>query len=165
MVAREECVMDWRAIVTAVILSVLGSSGLFCLWIRHRFNINLVKYEAGLKKTHDKEVESLKADLRVAAYERETRYHVLQTKRAEVIAEVYQSLTKLQRDLGAFVNIITSPGDPSKLERAETARESGRVPLVGENRKGVSSRGKEKAAYRELQNPKEDTPWVRVSQI
>jgi hypothetical protein len=61
---------------------------LFGLWISR----DIERYKSTLAMEHSNEIERLKADLRAAAFEHETRFARLHEKRIEIVAELYRKL-------------------------------------------------------------------------
>jgi hypothetical protein len=85
--------------------------------IKHQYDQKLETHKAELKAEQDVAIEQLKADLRIAAFEHETRFVQLHAKRAEVVAETYARLQDLVHFVADYVKIIETSADPPHEER------------------------------------------------
>ena len=74
-----------------------------------------------LQTTHDREIERLRADLRIESFEHETRFAKLHEKRAEVIAELYRMLVAADRAMIALLSPMQFAQGPSEMERQAEA--------------------------------------------
>jgi hypothetical protein len=81
---------------------------------------DLERFKAELKAQHDVELERLRADLRVAASERETRFSRLHERRLDVIAGLYALAVATWR---TNLKMLSAPGgyDPEALDCAWNA--------------------------------------------
>lgn len=91
--------MDWANIIKTVLtntvfLAILGfvAKSIF----EHLLSKDIDKFKTGLQATHDRELEKFRADLRLAAFEHETRFAKLHEERAKVIADLYKLLVQAQ---------------------------------------------------------------------
>ncbi len=75
-----------------VVMAVLGFVAR-SLWSRV-LSRDLEAYKAKLLAEHSQEIEHLKADIRAAAFESETRFVRLHDKRVKIIAELYKLLAR-----------------------------------------------------------------------
>lgn len=88
---------------------------------------NLEKYKADLQAANARELEKLRTDLRLAAYEYEIRFAELHKQQAKVIAEFYELLVAAEERIRLMGSILVSEDEASlSLEeivqkRAETA--------------------------------------------
>jgi hypothetical protein len=70
-------------------------------------------------------LEQLKTDLRLAAFERETRFAKFHERQADVIAELYKRLAQIQSNLRSFAHAIDSDTlNYTKGEKDKAAAES-----------------------------------------
>lgn len=107
------------AAVTTVLLGAVG--WLLRSWlsermknaIRSEYDQKLETHKAQLKAESDVALEKLRADLSIAAAERQIQFSRLHEARAEVIAETYARLTELHTKLGDYVKIFEPAGDKS----------------------------------------------------
>ena len=84
--------------------------------IKHEYDQKLAAFQAQLKAEHDIELEKLRADLQIAASERQIRYQTLHEKVAETVAQTYALLQKLYGTVGTYVNDVGWSSDPSDDE-------------------------------------------------
>lgn len=87
--------MDWNMFFTTFAASGVASAAFVFLakiLSKHLLSMDLERFKAELKATNEKELERLRADLRITAFQQETTFAKLHGKRAEVIAELYARL-------------------------------------------------------------------------
>ncbi|HVS87554.1 MAG TPA: hypothetical protein VHF01_04965 [Candidatus Acidoferrum sp.] len=82
---------------------------------------DLEKYKLELTAAHSAEVERLKADLRAAAFEHETRFSQLHEERGKVIAELYKQLATVDT---AFKTMLPTLSWGRKLESEQVTKAS-----------------------------------------
>jgi hypothetical protein len=90
---------------------------LFSLWIAR----DIEKYKAALATEHSVAIERLKADLRAAAFEHETRFVRLHEKRVEIIAELYKKLAITE---DAFQDVLHPIQAGSREQHDQRIREA-----------------------------------------
>jgi hypothetical protein len=99
--------MDWLTVLSNVATFAVVS-GILAWLIRKLFGIYIAKdlesFKVQLRTTHDREIERLRADLRVASFEHETRFAKLHEKRVEIMAELYGRLAQLNLLMNRLVN-------------------------------------------------------------
>jgi hypothetical protein len=121
--------IDWPSVIatlltsstiSVVILTVLGflAKSIFTEILSR----DIEKY----KSDHQIELEIFKADLTKSSFEHQTRYQSLHTKRAEIIAELYNLLVQAEDDMKFLTQPIGLYGAPSHEERRKLAFESGK---------------------------------------
>lgn len=71
--------------------------------IKNEYDEKLETHKAELKSEQDKAMEQMKYDLRLAAFQHETRFAGLQAKRATIIADVFRLLRNLHTSVGAYI--------------------------------------------------------------
>ncbi|CAI4029899.1 hypothetical protein DNFV4_00319 [Nitrospira tepida] len=87
--------MDWNTFVTTLTATGFASAAFVFLakfLSKHLLSMDLERFKADLKSINEKELERLRADLRIAAFQQETTFAKLHEKRAEAIAELYAKL-------------------------------------------------------------------------
>jgi hypothetical protein len=92
--------MDWDTFVTTLMATGFATGAFVFLakiFSKHLLSMDLERFKAELRANNEKELERLKADLRIAAFQQETTFARLHEKRAEVIAELYRKLTEVDR--------------------------------------------------------------------
>jgi len=90
--------MDWNIFVTTLTATGLASAAFVFLakiLSKHLLSMDLERFKAELKATNETELERLRADLRIAAFQQETTFAKLHAKRAEIIDELYRKLSEL----------------------------------------------------------------------
>ena len=92
--------------------------------IRSEYDQKLETHKSQLKAQSDVAIERVRADLSIAAAERQIQFARLHEERAEVIAETYARLTELHRTLGNYVKIFEPAGDKPKEERRRAVQEA-----------------------------------------
>jgi hypothetical protein len=70
------------------------------------------------------ELERLRAELKIAGFERETRFARLQERRAEVLDQLYKRLAQMMRAFGSLVRPFQQAGEPSQEEKAKVVAET-----------------------------------------
>jgi len=83
---------------------------------------DLENYKAKLQATNATELERLRADLELIAFEHETRFAKLHEKRAEVIAELYK---RLVRAMNSIRYMAEATQDPEKQPFKEQLTKDG----------------------------------------
>ena len=92
--------------------------------IRSEYDQKLESHKAHLRADSEVALERLRADLSIAAMERQVQFSRLHEVRAEVIAETYARLTELHIKLGDYVKLFEPAGDKSKEERRKAVHEA-----------------------------------------
>lgn len=87
--------------------------------IKHEYDEKLETHKSQLKAQSDVELEKLRADLSIAAAERQFKFTKLHERRAEVIAETYALLQEVHSRLGDYVKVIETAGDVPKDQRRQ----------------------------------------------
>jgi hypothetical protein len=77
------------------------------------------------KAANDKELERLRADLRIVAFQQETTFAKLHEKRAEVIAELYAKLVIVHSAMQDLLNPLEMDGEANRERKEKTAAEAG----------------------------------------
>ncbi len=114
--------MDWNAVLTTLAATGFGSAAFVFLakaLTTHLFSVDLECFKAELKGSQEKELERLRSDLRMAAFQRETRFAKLHEKQLEVIAELYRRLCSAHSAMSTLLLPIKSKESllESKKER------------------------------------------------
>lgn len=87
--------MDWNTVFTTLTATGFASAAFVFLakiLSKHFLSMDLERFKADLRATNEKELERLRADLRIAAFQQEMTFAKLHEKRALVIAELYKRL-------------------------------------------------------------------------
>lgn len=112
--------MDWDTFVTTLMATGFAS-GAFVLLAKtlskHLLSMDLERFKADLRATNEKELEQLKAELRIAAFQQETTFARLHEKRAEVIAELYVKLDTVHEAMKRLVRYVEVEGGVGWQER------------------------------------------------
>jgi hypothetical protein len=116
--------MDWKAIATAVVIALAGNGGIIWLVVKYWLRGKTAAFETELKRAYVRDIEAFKADLRIAAEHKQTQYQLLQVKRAEVIAELYDLLEDFHYQIAQLVEVLERGGAPTKEERVDLANEA-----------------------------------------
>jgi hypothetical protein len=95
--------------------------------LKSEYDEKLETHKAQLKAQGDVEIEKLKSDLSIAAAQRQVRFSKLHERQAEIIAEVYNSLTELVRAIADYVAIYEPVGGTSREERAKKVEETAKA--------------------------------------
>jgi hypothetical protein len=82
---------------------------------------DLEKYKGQLNTTHAAEVERLKADLRAAAFEHETRFSHLHEERGKVIAELYRRLAIADEEIHVMLVLLRSGRNADEERRLKAS--------------------------------------------
>lgn len=90
------------------------------------FNQLLLRDIEKYKADYQKELERFKADIQKSAFEHQTRYQSLHTKRAEIIAELYSLLVQAEQDAISLARLFQAIGEPSQEEKIKQAFKSGK---------------------------------------
>jgi hypothetical protein len=121
--------IDWNTVIATIfasstmatiILTVIG------VVARDLFSKILARDSEKFKASLEKDLESFKADLQKSAFEHQTRYQNLHSKRAEVIAELYSLLSQAERDASSLAGPLHFAGEPSPDEKLKQASKSGK---------------------------------------
>jgi len=91
--------------------------------IKHEYDQKLETHKAQLKSESDITVEHLKAQLQIAAAERNVRFSKVFEEIAETVAQTYAKLLAFHDSVGRYVSFIEWAGDPPKEERRKQAGE------------------------------------------
>ncbi len=133
---RESMLADFvtQVLTSAIFSSILVGSGVWLVrsWlsermknaIRSEYDQKLETHKAQLKAQSDVALERVRADLSIAAAERQIQFERLHEERAEVIAETYARLTELHTKLGDYVKIFEPAGDKPREERRQAVQEA-----------------------------------------
>lgn len=96
--------MDWGTILKALGIVSVGSAALVYLaktLFSQGLSMSLEWYKKQLDTTREIEVERLRNELRMAAFEHETRFSRLHDERAHVVADLYKRLVRVQFMVGS----------------------------------------------------------------
>jgi len=85
--------------------------------IVHWLDRDVAKYRSDLHSARDVEMERLRNDLRIRSIEHEIRFRSIHERQAEVLAETYSCLYKLNKAVASYIAILEHQGDPSKEEK------------------------------------------------
>lgn len=113
--------MDWTMIVKALGVVGVGSTAIVYLakvLASHLLSVNLEWYKKQLDTTREIEIERLKAELRKAAFEHETRFGRLHERRAEVVAELYARLVGAEQAVDDLDDRFSDPSCRQHVEEA-----------------------------------------------
>lgn len=92
--------------------------------IKHEYDEKLATHRAELKAQSDVEIERLKSDLSISAFEHQVKFTNLHEKQAEIIAKTYALLKDFHAKLGDYVAIFEPVGVKPKDERRVIAAKS-----------------------------------------
>ena len=92
--------------------------------IKYQYDQKLESHKAQLKADQEVAIENCRADLRIAAFEHETRFAELHAKRAEIVAETYARLQDLVYLVADYVKIVETSADPPHEERRIKANDA-----------------------------------------
>jgi hypothetical protein len=120
--------VDWQIIITT--LSATGFATAAFVYLakalsKHLLSLDLERFKGELKATHEKELERLRADLRIAAFRQETTFAKLHEKRAEVIAELYAKLAAVNGAMHELLSPLELDGGAGRDKREKSAAEAG----------------------------------------
>lgn len=118
----------WNTFVTTVSATGVASAAFVFLakiFSKHLLSMDLERFKADLKATNEKELERLRADLRIAAFQQETTFAKLHEKRAEVIAELYSRLDAVHKAVESLLSPVMS-SLPNHEKREAAAAEAGK---------------------------------------
>ncbi|WP_437990515.1 hypothetical protein [Sorangium sp. So ce145] len=82
-------------------------------------DMKLAELQAGLTAANTSAIERLKADLQVAAAERQLRFKHIYDREAEAIAETYENLSDLRSKVVAYVSIMETSAMGTRTERRD----------------------------------------------
>jgi hypothetical protein len=85
--------------------------------IQSEYDMKLEIHKADLKARSDVEIERLKAELSIRATEHQVKFQVLQERRAEILAELYDKLLVYLDATESFVHPLSMSGEPDKSEK------------------------------------------------
>lgn len=83
--------------------------------IKHVLSKDIDTYRAQLAAANAREIERLRAELRIAAAEREVTFSVLQNRRADIVGEVYARMHEVKEALREFEPGV-QPAEPLSNE-------------------------------------------------
>lgn len=86
--------------------------------ISHFLSKDLNLFMHRLQSESELELERLRHSLRLIASEHEKQVHLLQERRAEVIAELYERLIEFLATAESFASLAEWKGEPTKKEKA-----------------------------------------------
>jgi hypothetical protein len=86
--------------------------------IQHVLSKDVETFKNQLRTQSDLELERLRHSLKLVAAEHEKRTHLLQERRAQVIAELYSKLMDFLGAAESFASLVEWSGEPSKDEKA-----------------------------------------------
>lgn len=113
------------SVVSAILVAILAF--LFRSWltnrlkqsIKHEYDHLLESHKSQLKSQSETNLERLRADLAIAASEKQFKFAKLHEQRANVIAETYSLLKQTHLKLGNYVKIFEPAGDKPIDERRQ----------------------------------------------
>jgi len=109
--------MDWNVIITTVLTS--SSITALILAVMGYLSKNL------FSQILSRDIERYKSDLQKTAFENQTRFQILHTKRAMIIEELYRCLVQAERDAKSLIQPLQFSGEPSQEEKFTKALNSG----------------------------------------
>jgi hypothetical protein len=116
--------MDLTRLIETLGIWGIGLFALFFIF-RELFNRwmsrDVEKYKASLQASHDTEIERFRSDLRIAAFERETRFAGLHERRAEVIAELYKRLARMHQRFDSYLSPLQVGDEDAHSEKGKEA--------------------------------------------
>ena len=95
--------------------------------LEHLMSKDVEKFKAELKATQDIEMERLRSDLKMQAFEHETRFRKLHENVARTIAETYPLLRRVFDSVSSLVSPIEMEGEPDKEEKMKIASDANRA--------------------------------------
>ena len=107
--------MTWQTVFTqlggfAILVAALGWT--LRALIGHFLGQDVESYKARIKAEADRQLEELKADLRVEAHRQELVFSTLHTRRLEEIVTVYESLTQLRQNTHHLLSVVRADEKP-----------------------------------------------------
>jgi hypothetical protein len=120
--------VDWQILLTTLSATGVASAAFVFLakaLSKHFLSLDLERFKGELKATHEKELERLRADLRLAAFRQETTFAKLHDKRAEVIAELYAKLATVNGAMHELLSPLEVDGGAGREKREKSAAEAG----------------------------------------
>lgn len=114
--------------MTEDVIKFLGGSALLlaaAAWLvrslfSHLLSKDVEAYKAQIQSQSAMSLERLRHDLRLVAAQHEKQVHILQERRAEVIAELYSKLIAFLSAAESFASQVEWSGEPSKEEKAKS---------------------------------------------
>lgn len=94
--------------------------------LTHWMDKDVQKHKASLEATNAIELEKIRADLRQRAIEHELQFRRNDEKVAERLDEIYRRLLDFHGCLKGCVEVLESPGEPSKQEKLDATRKANR---------------------------------------
>lgn len=101
--------INWQDVITNIVATVGGGAVLLgaAAWLiksalTHKLAQDTEVFKTQLRANANAEIERLKASLQIAAVEHQVRFAKLHERRAELIAELYERLTKLMWEVRDF---------------------------------------------------------------
>ena len=119
--------MNWFGLLENLGAFAIGSGLLVWLikqLVSQSLSRDLEAFKADLRKAHAVEIERLKADLRTASFEHQTRFVRLHETRAEIIAELYKRLVKAE---DAIYTLLGDVQPAEQKEREELFQSTGEL--------------------------------------
>lgn len=92
--------------------------------IKAEYDIKLESHKAQLKAESDVALEQLKSSLSIAANQRNITFSQLQSRRVEVIAEIYARLMRLHNCVADYIKPFEATGGLSREERSKNVAEA-----------------------------------------
>lgn len=92
--------------------------------IKAEYDIKLESHKAQLKAESDVALEQLKSSLSIAANQRNITFSQLQSRRVEVIAEIYARLMRLHNCVADYIKPFELTGERSREERGQDVAEA-----------------------------------------
>ena len=87
--------------------------------LKAEMDFKMAEHQAKLDSGNAQSLERMRADLQIAAAQRQLQHKHLQEREAEAIAETYENLSDLMAKGAAYVSIVESQSMGSKAERRE----------------------------------------------
>lgn len=109
--------IDWSAVLATVLSSTtiaLALGWLVKSLISQFLARDIEGYKARIQADYDRELEGFRAELKRVAFERETRFARLHERRAEIIAELYGYLVKVEAAASNLASTATMPWNEPK---------------------------------------------------
>jgi hypothetical protein len=117
--------MDWDLILQNSLASLFGSAAIGAIGVvvvRHFLSRDLERHRLNLQAASDRELERLKAEYRVLAFEAETRFARLHERRIQVLVELYQEIVNAEGAMSELVQVLTIDDTaPEEKKRAAAA--------------------------------------------
>jgi hypothetical protein len=116
--------MNWLAVFENIGIFAIGSGLLVWLFrslISQALARDIEGYKVKLATEHSVAIEKLKADLRAAAFEHETRFARLHERRVEILAELYKKLAITE---DSFIDVLHPVQRGSKEDHNKRIRDA-----------------------------------------